>query len=89
MGQQQPNRNKVHLFEQRTNGASFGKVFHYALGGAKVRRGRETTMCGEETWEMRVGAWFRPGDPKGAVHFKYSCPGCVQALVAHVETYGL
>lgn len=82
-------RSRVHLFEQREDGAEWGKTFHYVLGGGTVRRGRERTMCDRVTGSMRKAAPFKPGDARGAVHLKYACPSCVEALNAHVTVWGL
>lgn len=87
--------NRVHLFEEHV--VQGRKAFHYVLGGSKVRRGRERTLCGRSTDEknmygepmMRRAAPFKPGDARGQVHYKYACNGCVSALDRHVEVWGL
>lgn len=54
--------------------------FHYvAYEVGKPHKGN-LTLCGLSPEEMRSAAWFKLGDPRGAVHYARACDECRQIL---------
>lgn len=60
-------------------------TWHYVGHDAnKPKRGREPTLCGLSTADMRRGADFPSGDPRSAVHFERGCRDCID-YIANVD----
>lgn len=69
---------RVFPFEDRS---TTPKTFHYvATDRSKPKTGQEPTLCGKSTANMRASAPFKPGDPRGRVHFDYGCDECIDIL---------
>jgi hypothetical protein len=57
--------------------------YHFVVfptGVPNARRDAQT-LCGRAPTSMRLGAFFRVGDRRGAVHFSRACRSCGSALV--------